>query len=174
MSGINYQELCEYLRSSQQISVSQVDVMRVERICIEKKLQPTERLVAYSTAAMIKFSIPVEQAIELAAQSLNLNLTTFIDSLAADSYRQLSPAVREAAASVRSRLMQDFNRELLNPTLSNDERSQLNSIPAELMDRYQAQRLKAQEPVRSQPSLGQALEQMQLMLGNEQKQLPGN
>jgi hypothetical protein len=172
---INYKELAEYLKESQKIEVSTMDIMRVERLCIEKKLEPSERLVAYSVAAVKRFNIPADQAIDLASKSLGLSLVTFVDSLMSEGYREWVPVVREAAHALRSRLMQEFGRELINPTLTDEERNQFNSIPLELQSRYQVARLKSAEIPRSQLTLDEALEQIGNELeGSSDYQLPGN
>lgn len=172
---INYKELAEYLKESQKIEVSMMEIMRIERLCLEMKLEPSERLVAYSVAAVKRFNIPPEQAIDLASKSLGLSLITFVDSLMNEGYKQWAPVVREAAGALRSRLMQEFNRELINPTLTDEERSQFNAIPLELQSRYQTARLKSAEIPRSQLSLDEALEQIGNELeGLDYHQLPGN
>ena len=175
MSNINYQELANYLQTSQNLKVSQVDIMRVERLCVEKKLQPTERLVAYASAAMIQFNIPADQAIDLASKSMGLDMRTFIDSLMTEAFNQLAPIAEQGAHAVRAQLTSHFKRHLFNSQLSAQERGQIQSVASELSARFEVTQLEAQEmPRGEQLSLSDALEEMRHQLNaNDQRQLPG-
>jgi len=141
---IDYQELSGYLQS-QKINISVQDIMTIERLCLEQKLETSERLVAYAAAAWKQFNIPPEQAIDLAAKSLNLTLRTFMDTLIKEGLKEWTPIIKQAASSLRSELMAIFHQELMNPTITETERGVFSIQDYQLMERYQSAQMRASE-----------------------------